>query len=324
MHIQITLYKILNPIEFLSQQKNFHKLQIEDTPVREALNYALQTSSEKNKPTIYGKPTNFSDPKQVPFQYINFWSYKTDSKAVSQYSTFSLGHHSQGLYLIEAKGKNFITYALGLVSDLSIILRRSPGKTLVYAVHASSGLPVEGVNMRFYRKSKLIQEGMSGKDGIYFSQVSYSPQYLILAQKGDQIAFCDPSYFPASFKSSKGYVFTERPLYLPGEKVYFKAIFRTEESGQYFISEISSATYQVMDGRNQMVHKGEAVLQKGACSGEFDLKKEWALGKYKLQITAGEKTFAGEFKVEEYEKPKIHFFFCSITNSLNYSRVFCI
>lgn len=306
--MEVTLYRITNPQAFLSMQKTFHKPQIENTKLRAALNYAIKQAPSGGVPKLYGPTAEFKAPKECPFVFEKTLGFTLTKKGLPDYERVPLGIKKAGLYLVEVRADNYITYSLGLVTNLALILRRAPEKTLVYAVDLMTGLPRREVKIGIYRKSRLILSGKTGKDGVYTATLPYSPQFLLVAEDGENLALCDPSFFPASSDNLKGFLFTERPLYLPGEKVYFKGIFRVQKDGAYQLppSEIKKVKYQILNSRRSSVAQGEIPLNAlGSCAGEFNLPEKCSLGKYTFLLTLDQKSFTGEFKVEVYQKPKI-------------------
>lgn len=114
-------------------------------------------------------------------------------------------------------------------------------------------------------------------------------------------------FFPSLVKNYRAYIFTERPLYLPGEKVFFKGILRQWTPSGYKVPAIKekSISYKVITPRGKTFHKGVAKLNKnGSFASKFPLSKTLSLGKCILEAKFERYAFQTEFQVEKFTKPK--------------------
>ena len=134
----------------------------------------------------------------------------------------------------------------------------------------------------------------------------------LIARHGSDVALVAP--YGGSFTSStspvyEGYVYTERPVYRPGNTVHWKAIIRRYEGNALIVPH--AATVQVTitdDQQNTLFDKPVPVSAEGTVHGDLILAKTASLGAYSIAVhgvSDPEATFGnGSFNVEEYRKPE--------------------
>ncbi|MBF0493077.1 MAG: carboxypeptidase regulatory-like domain-containing protein [Deltaproteobacteria bacterium] len=105
---------------------------------------------------------------------------------------------------------------------------------------------------------------------------------------------------------AKIFLYTERPLYRPGQKVYFKGILRDElENGSYLLPTAQPIEVTLQDPQGNFLNTLPLQTNSmGSFAGEFDLEEEAELGFYSLQASLAGKTVKKEFEVQEYRKPE--------------------
>jgi hypothetical protein len=137
--------------------------------------------------------------------------------------------------------------------------------------------------------------------------------YLVMASQGENFAISDLEsyYFGGYGEEGEGapaltsYVYTDRPVYRPEQKVFFKGILRQRTDDGYKLPAGKAVSVTVTDQEGATVYEQELPLStRGTFSGELDLPEESPLGTYSLSASLGEATAEGYFTVEEYKKPE--------------------
>lgn len=107
------------------------------------------------------------------------------------------------------------------------------------------------------------------------------------------------------------YFYTDRPIYRPGQPVYFKGIMRLDDDARYDLPEnVHELTIEVRDDQGKLVYSEELPLSEmGTLDGQFTLDEEASLGFYylstKIEDDAGrEHGYGVGFRVAEYRKPE--------------------
>lgn len=110
-----------------------------------------------------------------------------------------------------------------------------------------------------------------------------------------------------SISDYKAYIYTDRPVYRPGDTINFKSIIRENTDLFYkpaqkeFKISIQEVSYG--EGGDTVFEKKVSSNQKGSLSGIFELSKEIKSGEYRINILNGSEVLAGsDFNIEFYQK----------------------
>jgi hypothetical protein len=124
------------------------------------------------------------------------------------------------------------------------------------------------------------------------------------------------SYHPFAKASqlSRYFIFTDRPVYEPGQEVNFKAIIRSDDDARYTLPS-GQAKVTITTGNNEKrFEKSYPISSDGSINGTYKLAADDSVGNYTLSVKVGEKTESynwGEysassiyFNVQHYQKPE--------------------
>lgn len=246
-----------------------------------------------------------------------------------------IGAREPGVYLVEAVHEDLRAYTIALVSELSVITKTTPdGEMLISTVDRQTGEPRGNVSVEVVRRGGLRGRGETDREGLLQLQLAAEPrpirtaegeeeaensfdsaEYLVIARLGEQVAVTDlsPWYFRWNrFEGDGGesdevtsYFYTDRPIYRPGQTVYFKGIVRQMTPEGYRMLPARTVTLVVNDARGtEMLRREIPFSPRGTFSGDLPLPEEAPLGDYRLAIQAGEAVLGSSyFQVAEYKKP---------------------
>ncbi|HEX8294063.1 MAG TPA: MG2 domain-containing protein, partial [Pyrinomonadaceae bacterium] len=280
-----------------------------------------------------------------PSQMVDNWREKLPPlEDVYDRRMISLGRRGPGVYLVEAVNGELRAFGILIVSDLATVQKTSKdGSMLVYAVERKTGQPREGVQVQVIRKKADVKAGATDGRGLLKLQVvdqkppagpaaegeeseegeggetgeesQASDSYLVMASQGDNFAISDlDSYYFGGYGGDEeggggaeltSYLYTDRPVYRPEQKVYFRGILRERTEAGYRLPSSRTAAVRVTDNDGTAIYEQELPLStRGTFSGELDLPEETPLGYYQVNASLDGLEASGSFEVQEYKKPE--------------------
>lgn len=269
------------------------------------------------------------------------------SKKYNQYEPvirWSAPLKTPGVYLVEASGNTKLKRLKYVrVSDIGLVTKRSPRELLVYAIRLSTGAPMPHVAIRaddkgltetryrgngtsyqvVIRKPGPSRAALTGADGVArFASTPSNGVIQVAASAADGSRVYNQSAYAqeAAENDVKLFFYTERPIYRPGQKVFFKGVARRDLAsagkrgpGGALFAPVPNAKIKLefTDAANEkFATLNIKTSATGAFAGEVKLKGDAPVGRYSVETflrPAGAKTdehFYNRFSVQEYRKPE--------------------
>lgn len=201
-------------------------------------------------------------------------------------------------------------------------------------VNRKTGQPVPNAKVEFYTYAyvsgrikaveKKIGEALSDAQGWVNIPVQQGQSIAIRVTKGDDELFESESYYV--YRSGQEYdanpttlFFTDRAIYRPGQKVYFKGYvlnFDKYSEPKIVPRKNVEVTLYDVNGQEQL-RKNFTTNDFGTLAGHFDLPSGSMTGQMSIASSYGDSRHY--FQVEEYKRPKFEIVFDTIkeTVSLN-------
>ncbi len=186
-------------------------------------------------------------------------------------------------------------------------------------INRSTGLPMEGVRVEFIsfeynaglRKQEELKlgQGISDLNGWVQIPAHDNKSISLRLTKGDDELYVDDSYYAYRYTAGSKtnpttLFFTDRAIYRPGQKLYFKGYaLDFDKSNLPSIVTNKSVDVVLYDANGQMVSKQSLITNAyGTFFGQFDLPSGGLTGQMSISSSYG----AGRqyFLVEEYKRPK--------------------
>ncbi|MBN1563509.1 MAG: Ig-like domain-containing protein [Anaerolineae bacterium] len=212
-----------------------------------------------------------------------------------------------------------------LVQSANITLKFSQDTALAWVTDLQSGDPIPDLPVIFYNSNfNPVARGTTDADGLAVAQIPhladlYSDMYAVV-DEADQFGFAvsrwsdgmDPWQFDIysdyNPEDRTAYIYTDRPIYRPGQPVYFKGTLRDRDDMTYSVPGMQTVPVKAYDDRGELIYdKVLDVTPHGSFSGQIDLDTEAPLGYYRITVEVGSNqrdSFGASFSVAEYRAPE--------------------
>ncbi|MFK7800936.1 MAG: Ig-like domain-containing protein [Anaerolineae bacterium] len=231
-----------------------------------------------------------------------------------------------------AEAGRFAENRMLLIVDTNLVTKETVEGVYVWATDMQSGEPVSGQTITLYNyEGDEVSSAVTGADGVAFfadalPQNQYMEGFLAVTGSAGEPGFgiagsqwsqtIGPWEFGLNIDFSreqalKSYVYTDRPLYRPGDVVQFRGVLRTQDYGRYTIPAEQSVTIAL----NEQAYYGESepysdeikVLTQpnGLFFGEFTIPEGANPGNYSLSSSQNSEWFGQtSIQVAEFRKPE--------------------
>ena len=239
---------------------------------------------------------------------------------------------SPGVYFINIDSPD-IQYRDGnrrtlVVSNVNVTIKTSPTETLIWAIDLRTQKPVRNVPVMFYNlKGESIANGITDDNGLLRSPIvmkGYSEGVIaILGQPGDDqfgMASTDwnqgisPWNFGFTSDSSGAhpeiYLYTERPVYRPGDVIHYRGILKSWFDGRYSPADAKGISL-IWSGPTGDISQPMPIVVSafGTFNGDYTLAVNTQPGDYRLTISNADGFINGGtvgVQVADYRKPEIN------------------
>lgn len=231
-----------------------------------------------------------------------------------------------GLYILNLTAGGVNDQLILLLTQNTLTVKQAEGQLVVWVTDIN-GEPVPGVEVGVYaRNGDRLSAGQANESGVFQTEIvpyeeggpaSLEP-LIVIAGDGNDITASGLSpewrsnggwgewwQLPQRAPEYAAYIYTDRPIYKPGQDVFFKAILRQDEDAVLSLAPAGTAvTVRLRDARDNVVQTIELTTNDfGSVNGSFSLAEGAMLGRYHIELVAGEESHRQAFKVEDYRKP---------------------
>jgi hypothetical protein len=232
-----------------------------------------------------------------------------------------------GYYFIGVKGKpleyqsQFYQGFLFIVATDNITLKTTSTEASAWVTDLESGKPQLDVSVTYYNeKLSEIGKAVTDKDGLVYLGDLKNPSFARVDGKGHaaftaidwgsgvwagDFGLYENYYSPPN--SMFGYLYTDRPVYRPGQDVFFKGIVRQNDDLHYSLPKNDKVYVTIEQAGERVFEEYLNISQLGSFDGKLKLAEDAALGTYDVYVrqSAGSDPFSYlTFRVAEYHKPE--------------------
>jgi alpha-2-macroglobulin len=240
-----------------------------------------------------------------------------------------------GLYLVEVTAPEFpnkdteqTQKFVTVVSRIQLMMKSSSTQVFIWAIDLTTNQPVEGLPVSILdengEEAGSLLTGADGTGSTSLAERAYGRMLFALSGAPGEPNFSfTPSNWsrginhwdfslPSGWEDSRfGYAYTDRPIYMPGDTVYFRANVHHKDNGRYLPSEQEQVAvkifsdYSVLDDQQSLL--ADLMLDVspfGVVTGEYQLQENAVPGTYMIRFPEFPNHYL-YFKVAQYRKPEI-------------------
>ncbi len=206
-----------------------------------------------------------------------------------------------------------------IVTHYSLVLKNSRDRLAIWANRF--GEPIADMRIRaFDADHALILEGTTDAQGMLIAPLPIDrAQEIVVGEKDGEITISGLSlewefdnwtwwWHPAPIKEyrTRAYIYTDRPIYRPGQTVHVKVAARYDNDAVYTRIPLEwDVVVRLRDARdNLLAERTLHVNEYGTLDASFELAEGGTLGAYHIEVQIKDEVHRQPFKVEEYRKPE--------------------
>lgn len=238
---------------------------------------------------------------------------------------YAVGQEKTGGYATVSQsqgGGGFVQGAVLIVASDNLTLKTTPSEALAWLVDQEAGQPTSNVPLVFYDSNwKVVGNATTNADGLAYVKEAVDavyvrtddPKHLALAATDwgsgvypGQFGIWTEYYAPVT--DAFVHLYTERPLYRPGQPVGYKGILRLNNDLHYSLPSQAKVSVRIENDQGKVFEGDLPVSKNGTFSGEFALGPDSPVGNYyisaRLKASDENNIGSGYFRVAEYRKPE--------------------
>lgn len=235
-----------------------------------------------------------------------------------------------------------------VVTETYLVVKNAPGDALLWTIDPQSGKPVADVPLKIVEpvinppsaskkgggnvappELKVLGQGTTDKDGLLHLDLpvnedqGYTARYAFTDGDGpftiasirwsadvDSDTFGIQRDYSGQLYKATAYIYTDRPLYRPGQPVYYKGVVRIDNDLAYRLTKEEELEVTINSYDKEISRQTVKLSSYGTFDGKLDLPPEAALGSYFITARIpGQTKDLGNiyFTVAEYRKPEFQF-----------------
>ncbi|MFQ5845724.1 MAG: MG2 domain-containing protein, partial [Planctomycetota bacterium] len=212
-----------------------------------------------------------------------------------------------GAFVVVLGEEDLTATTLTVVSDLRLVVKASRGHLFVWAFRAADHSPWPGVRVDVAAGGQVLHV-TTAKDGTArIENERIGNDARVLAEVDGHYAFSEARVTGTAATGYRpvGYVFTDRPLYRPGETVKIGAFLRHVVRGRYTVPKDHEVEVSVTDANS--VELGRAKVKTddlGVIETEVPIDAGAPLGDATILVKDKDHSFRGSFKIAHFRKPE--------------------
>lgn len=216
----------------------------------------------------------------------------------------------KGFYWLSAKAGSTKAGAWLMVTDIALITKSAHGKVLAFVSDLQTGKAISGatVSVPIAGVNQVVgKTDSSGLCSFTLPKIREQERISVSAMIGDSqavVSLYAPDEMDAK-KNLRAYLYTDRPVYRPGDTVEYKGIVRKLIGNGLVVPPVATGTIEISDPDGALISKSNFQINNfGSFWGSFVVGKEGLTGEYEIQVRIGDEEISEYVTISTYRKPE--------------------
>lgn len=237
--------------------------------------------------------------------------------------TITLPTEDPGIYGVRLRFGDYEATHILIRAPFGVLAKEADQSMLFWAQDYATGSVISDADISVYSVNQTAQEISSTttqSDGTASVPRSDQADFALVDYDGStalvplNMRTLDGRKYFISFGTKQPdhsyFIFTDRPIYQPGETISFKAFIRTDNDAQYTIPS-GTARVRIHGGPDEPAYQQDLPINEyGGIDGQYTLAEDAPLGNYRITVSIGEEESwynrgNNSFTVGFYEKPDV-------------------
>ncbi|MCX6715927.1 MAG: MG2 domain-containing protein, partial [Candidatus Taylorbacteria bacterium] len=162
-------------------------------------------------------------------------------------------------------------------------------KNLYWVIDATTREPVSGASVNLFKNGSVVEMAVTDPKGLAFLTPVAGTEMTVVTHGNDVAVVSGYSarlnYANDAVNVKKMYIYSDKPIYRPGQEVDVKGIYRLGYDGYYELPPTEPVTLTIHDSGNDVVKEVDLVPNNfGTISTAFTLTKSARLGTYSVCV----------------------------------------
>ena len=229
------------------------------------------------------------------------------------------GQLPTGLYWLMSRsrdtngGGEFSQFAL-IVANANLAIKRTSEEMLVWVTDMPTAAPLAGIDVTVYYQGRPVARGATDGDGIFRAPLSTpgDDAFISVVTEAEGVYGLWVSEYQPRPQDTANYLYTDRPIYRPGDTVYFRGVVRDKRDMDLTVPNLRLVRVTARSwSSDAFLFEGDvAVSAFGTFSGQFVLPEDTPVSDAYLRAEqpdspgrygAGVSFTVAEYRVPEFE-----------------------
>lgn len=229
--------------------------------------------------------------------------------------------NNNGIFYLELKYASVTSGSFLVRSDNGVLAKEGDNQMIFWGQNFKTKRGISAGVVKLYNLTdsvSLLSTVSFNADGVAQAPVQAASDIAVVEQDSD-VAVVPLNlhylgygrsfyhYFAPKTQDARYFIFTDRPLYKPGDTVYFKSVIRDDDDARYSIPQGSAkvTVYTDYSSQNKIFEKSYSISSLGTIDGNFSLPKDGKTGWYRLVVELSQNLSSeNSFEVEYFRKPE--------------------